>query len=88
MALFEETVYDRYDEDGNIIERVCGVCGKLKPIESFYKNGSGPSGTPRYRRDCKSCYNAANKGRTQEYRERKWLEKYGTVEYPIQKSDE
>ena len=87
MDLFEETLYDQYDEDGVLTHRVCGVCGKLKPIESFYKNGKGPSGKPRYRRDCKSCYNTANQGRTQEYRERKWLEKYGVTECEIRKEE-
>lgn len=75
--LFEEELQDVKDEAGNYIEKVCSCCGKLKPIESFYRNGTGPSGKPRYRRDCKACYNEANKGRTQAYRDRKWEEKYG-----------
>ena len=34
--------------------RVCGTCGKLKPVEDFYKE----TGKPKYRRDCKDCYKA------------------------------
>ena len=36
--------------------RVCGTCGKLKPVEEFYKDGKDSKGKPRYRRDCKDCY--------------------------------
>lgn len=36
--------------------RVCGTCGDLKPIEEFYKDGTDKEGSPKYRRDCKSCY--------------------------------
>lgn len=88
MDLFAETQYDQFDDEGNITHKVCGVCGELKPISEFYRNGSGPSGKPRYRRDCKICYNKANQGRTQEYRDRKWYEKYGSVEYPITRYEE
>ena len=80
MALFEEELEDVYDAEGNVVAKVCGICGVLKPISEFYKNGKGPSGRYRYRRDCKSCYNIANAGRTQEYRNKKWLEKYGVTE--------
>lgn len=38
--------------------RVCGTCGKLKPVEDFYKDGFDRNGKPRYRRDCKECYKA------------------------------
>lgn len=38
--------------------RVCGTCGKLKPIEEFYKDGKDKHGKPKYRRDCKDCYKA------------------------------
>lgn len=84
MALFEEELKDQYDEEGNIVAKVCGVCGKLKPISEFYKNGKGPSGKYRYRRDCIECYKQANQGRTQEYRDKKWLEQYGVSEDEIQ----
>ena len=36
--------------------RVCGTCGKLKPVEEFYKDGKDKNGKPKYRRDCKECY--------------------------------
>lgn len=77
MGLFEQEQYDEVNEAGNIITRICGLCGERKPIDAFYKNGKGPSGKPRYRRDCKACYNQANEGRTKEYRFRKWVEQYG-----------
>ena len=38
--------------------RVCGTCGKLKPIEDFYKDGKDKNGKTKYRRDCKDCYKA------------------------------
>ena len=84
MALFEEELTDQYDNEGNIVAKVCGVCGELKPISEFYKNGKGPTGQYRYRRDCKQCYRLANQGRTQEYRDRKWMETYGVTEDEIQ----
>lgn len=37
-------------------ERVCGTCGKLKPVTDFYKDGKYSNGKTRYRRDCKDCY--------------------------------
>ena len=38
--------------------RVCGTCGKLKPVEDFYKDGKDKNGKTKYRRDCKDCYKA------------------------------
>lgn len=35
--------------------RVCGTCGKVKPVSEFYKDGK-LNGKIRYRRDCKECY--------------------------------
>ena len=84
MDLFQEELEDQYDAEGNLLAKVCGVCGTLKPISEFYKNGKGPSGKYRYRRDCKKCYDRANQGRMQEYRERKWLEEFGVTEIEIQ----
>lgn len=84
MAIFEEELEDLYDDEGNLLAKVCGVCGQLKPIAEFYKNGKGPSGKYRYRRDCKQCYNKANQGRTQEYRDKKWLDRYGVTNDEIQ----
>lgn len=39
--------------------RVCGTCGKLKPVEEFYKDGKDKNGKTKYRRDCKECYKKA-----------------------------
>lgn len=36
--------------------RVCGICGLLKPVEEFYKDGKDKNGKPKYRRDCRECY--------------------------------
>ena len=84
MALFENEVMDQYDVEGNITHKVCGMCGELKPISEFYRNGKGPSGKYRYRRDCKECYKQANLGRMQAYRDKKWEEKYGVSKSEIQ----
>lgn len=81
MDLFEDAPEDQYDDAGNIVAKVCGMCGELKPIEEFYRNGKGPSGKYRYRRDCKKCYNQANEGRSQAYRDRKWEERFGMPEF-------
>lgn len=37
-------------------QRVCGTCGKLKPVDEFYRDGKDSHGKIRYRRDCKDCY--------------------------------
>lgn len=36
--------------------RVCGTCGKLKPLSDFYRDGKDKNGNIKYRRDCKECY--------------------------------
>ena len=87
-ALFEELPSDVYDEEGNILMKVCGCCGQLKPISEFYKNGRTVSGKPRYRRDCKACYNQGNQERVSEYREMKWIERYGIPELETIEVDE
>lgn len=51
---FEPTV--RLDDNGRLVKR-CSFCGEVKPIEQFHKNGADKDGTPRYRDDCKTCYN-------------------------------
>lgn len=43
------------------IHRVCRFCGELKPIYDFGRNGYEPDGSPRYRQDCKVCYNVRRK---------------------------
>jgi hypothetical protein len=45
--------------------RVCSVCGELKSVDDFYKDGKDSHGNVRYRRDCKDCY------KTQRYLELK-----------------
>lgn len=39
--------------------RVCGVCGNLKELTEFYKDGKDNHGNIKYRRDCKICYKVA-----------------------------
>jgi len=39
--------------------RTCGMCGEIKPVTEFYKDGKDADGNTRYRRDCKNCYNIA-----------------------------
>ena len=34
----------------------CKICGKLKPIEEFYRNGVNKNGTIRRRAACKECF--------------------------------
>lgn len=47
------------DTNDTDTHRVCGTCGKLKPVEDFYKDGHDKkTGKPKYRRDCKECYKA------------------------------
>ena len=48
--------------------RVCGCCGKTKPVECFYKDGKYNDGRTRYRRDCRDCY---KKARFEEARRKK-----------------
>ena len=38
-------------------DRTCGCCGALKVMNEFYKDGTNRDGSPKYRRDCKDCYN-------------------------------
>ena len=35
----------------------CSFCGEAKPLSAFAKNGVDKDGNPRYRDDCKQCYN-------------------------------
>jgi len=39
--------------------RVCSVCGDLKHVKEFYKDGTDNLGKIRYRRDCRECYKKA-----------------------------
>lgn len=49
-----------YDADG-IVERTCAFCGETKPIEDFPRNGVDADGAPKWRFDCKTCYNIRRK---------------------------
>lgn len=56
--------------------RTCGECGESKTMDDFYKDGKNPDDSPRYRRDCKECYNIKRKRvkkmkKEQEYKARK-----------------
>lgn len=41
--------------------RPCTVCGVLKSITEYPKNGKDKEGNTRYRTDCKECYNITRK---------------------------
>lgn len=41
--------------------RTCTVCGVVKEIAEFPKNGKDKLGNTRYRTDCKECYNITRK---------------------------
>lgn len=52
----EQLFTDRKITDGM---RLCGTCGKVKPVSEFYRDGTDrKTGEPKYRRDCKECYKA------------------------------
>lgn len=86
--LFDEMPEDVYDDEGNIVMKVCSCCGRLLPISEFYKNGRTVSGKPRYRRDCKQCYKMGNNDRVREYREKKWMERYGMPKLEVREVEE
>lgn len=44
------------DSDGTMLKS-CAFCGELKPIAEYPKNGTDKLGNPKYRHDCKTCYN-------------------------------
>lgn len=37
--------------------RSCAFCGEVKPLTDYPKNGVDHNGYPKYRLDCKTCYN-------------------------------
>lgn len=43
-----------------IVSKVCGICGKKKSIEDFYKY-TDANGVERWRNECKECNLAARK---------------------------
>ena len=53
----EDNTMDYIGAQDTDTHRVCGTCGKLKPVSEFYKDGKDSKGNIRYRRDCKFCYN-------------------------------
>lgn len=44
-----------------MMTRECTVCGVVKPLTEFPKNGKDKDGNARYRNDCKECYNITRK---------------------------
>lgn len=40
-----------------VMYKTCVFCGKEKPLHEFARNGYTETGEPRYRDDCKVCYN-------------------------------
>lgn len=40
-----------------LLGRVCSVCGVLKLLDEFPKNGKDVTGSQQHRKDCSSCYN-------------------------------
>ena len=56
MKLEEIFGTDFISEHDTETHRVCGICGELKPVEAFYKDGKDSHGNVRYRRDCRDCY--------------------------------
>ena len=45
------------DAHGRITAKRCSFCGTVKSILEFPRNGKDSNGQPRYRDDCKTCYN-------------------------------
>ena len=45
-----------FESDG-IVYRTCAFCGETKPLSDYPKNGTDKDGQPKYRFDCKTCYN-------------------------------
>ena len=52
-----ETFY----REGVAIQRTCTHCGRTIEIAQFHKNGVDNNGNPKYRDECKECYNAKRK---------------------------
>lgn len=51
-----EEVFDYVGNRDTDTHRVCGMCGELKPVQEFYRDGLDSHHNIRYRRDCKACY--------------------------------
>ena len=56
MAIEELFAAGYIGEHDTDTHRICGTCGKLKPVDAFYKDGRYSNGKTRYRRDCRECY--------------------------------
>lgn len=54
--MLDDNTMDYIGNQDTDTHRVCGSCGKLKPVSDFYKDGVDSKGKVRYRRDCKECY--------------------------------
>lgn len=48
---------EEFYTDDVLSHKRCTFCGEVKPITDFAKNGVDANGKPRYRDDCKTCYN-------------------------------
>ena len=45
------------ESENGIVLKTCTFCGMSKPLNDFPKNGKDEFGEPKYRDDCKTCYN-------------------------------
>ena len=61
---FDESLRE-YDQQGNMIKRVCQCCKRMLPIDEYYKNSSSSDG---YSRICKYCSAHSLLGRYHTYR--------------------
>lgn len=52
---------EEYYTKGELARKRCTFCGEVKLIEFFPKNGVDKEGKPKYREDCKICYNIRRK---------------------------
>lgn len=55
-----DPVPDKVSPTG-LTNRRCVFCGEFKPITAFGRNGYDADGAPKYRQDCKVCYNVRRK---------------------------
>lgn len=61
MSRTSKRMYGKFDAETTVIEgevyKRCVFCGEFKPLRDFPKNGVDENGRPKYRNDCKQCYN-------------------------------
>lgn len=51
------TIFEREQKIDTSKVRICSVCECVKDLTEFYRDGTTRDGEPKYRRDCKFCYN-------------------------------